>query len=214
MTSADRSAPGDPQRTRADSSVPSLPSEPGTEETASRNSREANKGISKQAPPPTTDASFPRTHRLSLDLDYQSVFRNGRRFTGPRLILHFLPNDQGHHRLGLSVGRWFGPAVVRTRFKRLVREWYRLSGKNFAGATGLDLIVHPQKPKTKGKKKGALFHRLPWKYAELRAELNGLMEDACRGPRGRGPSRPPSRHPSGRSPASPRDPQKDLKRDA
>lgn len=127
---------------------------------------------------------FPKSHRLSLDREYQEVFRRGRRLFGERIMMHALPNDQGHHRLGLSIGRWFGIAVVRTRFKRLVREWFRLHASiDQTRGKGYDLLVHPIKPKSKGKKKGALYHRLPFKFADVSAELSHVLEQLGRNSR-------------------------------
>lgn len=42
-------------------------------------------------------------------------------------------------RVGLTVSRRVGGAVVRNRVKRRVREWYRRSA--LAGAAALDLVV-------------------------------------------------------------------------
>lgn len=41
------------------------------------------------------------------------------------------PNSLPEHRLGLSVGRRVGGAVVRTKLKRIIRESFRLSRPHF-----------------------------------------------------------------------------------
>ncbi len=53
--------------------------------------------------------------------------------------IHTRVNGLGRSRLGISVGRKFGPAVVRNRFKRMVREAFRLCGA--VRAAGLDIVV-------------------------------------------------------------------------
>jgi ribonuclease P protein component len=53
------------------------------------------------------------------------------------------PNGLPHYRLGLSVGRAVGSAVVRNRAKRIVREAFRLSQGSLPVSTtgGYDLVV-------------------------------------------------------------------------
>lgn len=41
------------------------------------------------------------------------------------MILYMRENDCGYPRLGVSVGKAFGKAVVRNRFKRVLREVFR-----------------------------------------------------------------------------------------
>lgn len=53
--------------------------------------------------------------------------------------VHARPNGLGRSRLGISVGRKFGGAVVRNRFKRIVREAFRTSRE--VRAAGLDIVV-------------------------------------------------------------------------
>lgn len=50
---------------------------------------------------------------------------------GKWIIVEFQPNDLGHSCLGIVVTRRFGNAVERNRFKRLVRESFRLSSPDF-----------------------------------------------------------------------------------
>lgn len=52
------------------------------------------------------------------------------------------PNGLPHPRLGLSVSRKVGGAVDRNRWKRLLREAFRLTRPQLPA--GIDLIVIPQ----------------------------------------------------------------------
>ncbi len=56
--------------------------------------------------------------------------------------VHARSNGLGRSRLGVSVGRKFGRAVLRNRLKRLAREAFRTSEK-IRGA-GLDIVVVAQ----------------------------------------------------------------------
>ncbi len=69
---------------------------------------------------------FRRRHRLTHAREFQAVYRaRACRHRGP-ITVFAIPNDLGHCRLGLSVGRRVGGAVVRNRIKRRLREAFRL----------------------------------------------------------------------------------------
>ena len=57
------------------------------------------------------------------------------------LVVYAAPNDVGHARLGLTVSRKVGSAVCRNRWKRLLREAFRLSQQELPA---LDLICIPR----------------------------------------------------------------------
>lgn len=83
---------------------------------------------------------FRTRHRLTHEREFQAVFaaRNSRT-RGP-LVVFAAPSTLPHARLGLSVGRRVGSAVVRNRVKRLLREVFRLNLP--ALPAGLDLVVN------------------------------------------------------------------------
>jgi ribonuclease P protein component len=58
------------------------------------------------------------------------------------LVVHSCENELGHPRLGLSVSRKVGGAVVRNRWKRLLREAFRLRRPDLP--QGVDLVVVPR----------------------------------------------------------------------
>jgi len=75
-------------------------------------------------------------------------------------------NDEGS-RIGLTVSRRVGNAVVRNRVKRRLREWFRQSATRAAGALDWVVIARPA---------AAV---LP--SAALRVELDGLCDRALAG---------------------------------
>ena len=72
------------------------------------------------------NAGFPRTRRLLLGADFERVMRKGRKVHTPNLIVFAASGDRDEPRLGLAVGRRVGKAACRNRWKRLVREVFRL----------------------------------------------------------------------------------------
>lgn len=69
---------------------------------------------------------FPRQARLTRQAEFQRIYRLGRRLKAPPLRLVALRRPDGKSRLGLAVSRKVGGAVVRNRYKRAIREAFRL----------------------------------------------------------------------------------------
>jgi ribonuclease P protein component len=72
-----------------------------------------------------TDERFPRRQRIIKSADYRSIYNSGRRLDAGKFVLFGRPNELGYHRLGLTVSRKVGGAVIRNRVKRLFREIFR-----------------------------------------------------------------------------------------
>lgn len=71
--------------------------------------------------------SFGKRKRLVSNRQFRSILARGRRASDGLLILYMAHNDCGFPRLGVSVGKSCGDAVVRNRTKRLLREAFRQS---------------------------------------------------------------------------------------
>lgn len=83
---------------------------------------------------------FPRAARLRRPLDFKAVYAGRTSVAAGPLVLYGLRrSDATESRLGLSVSRRVGNAVVRNRWKRRLRDVFRrLRGTLPAG---LDLVV-------------------------------------------------------------------------
>ena len=80
--------------------------------------------------------------RIRRREDFQRVYGRRCSASDPCLIVLGCENDLEYCRLGLSVSRKFGNAVARNRWKRLVREAFRLARPRLP--QGLDLVVIPR----------------------------------------------------------------------
>ena len=95
---------------------------------------------------PVRRFTFSRACRLSGRRAFAAVFdARGRRNVGP-LGVCSRPNELAYCRLGLSVSRKVGNAVVRNRIKRLLREAFRLSRHDWPIGYDLVIIVRPHPP--------------------------------------------------------------------
>lgn len=72
------------------------------------------------------------------------LLARGFRYATSHLIVHVLANELGHSRLGLTVPRKVGTAVVRNRVKRRLREAFRRSWRFALVDRPADLLVRAQ----------------------------------------------------------------------
>ena len=72
-----------------------------------------------------TREGFPWHYRIVRSSDYRSIYNTGRKLNSANFVLFGRENGLGHHRLGITVSRKIGGAVVRNRMKRLFREIFR-----------------------------------------------------------------------------------------
>jgi ribonuclease P protein component len=84
-----------------------------------------------------------RAHRLRHAADFQRVRDQRRSWRHPLLVLFVAPNDGQATRLGISVGRRVGNAVVRNRVKRRVREAVRHRHPELMPGHDLVFIARP-----------------------------------------------------------------------
>ena len=78
-------------------------------------------------PEPKGAYTFPKSARLLAAHHFRRVNKHGKTVGGKFLTIQICMSRHSCLKLGLTVSRKFGDAVSRNRFKRLVREAFRLT---------------------------------------------------------------------------------------
>jgi ribonuclease P protein component len=90
-----------------------------------------------------SDRTFGKSVRLRGQADFDRVCRSGAFASDDVLVVNGCRNQLAHPRLGISVSRKAGHAVLRNRWKRLIREAFRQMQSTLPA--GIDLVVRPRR---------------------------------------------------------------------
>lgn len=104
---------------------------------------------------------FTQKERIALPQDFRRVMKSGRRVISKHYILFLQENERGFHRLGIVVKKEVGPANIRNRMKRHLREFFRLNKQQIKGSFDMIILI----------KKGSL----PEYYRETEEELRRVL---------------------------------------
>ena len=79
-----------------------------------------------------------KTEAIKLNREFRSLYYKGGSMASKSLVIYYRKNKRSINRLGLTVSKKIGNAVVRNRVKRLIRENYRLREDNIL--SGFDMV--------------------------------------------------------------------------
>ncbi len=91
--------------------------------------------------------SFPKKKKLVDNRQFKAVMARSLRLSNGLLALYMAENDCGYPRLGVSVSKSCGGAIVRSRLKRLLRETFRQSQGRIPAGFDYLLMISPQGPR-------------------------------------------------------------------
>jgi ribonuclease P protein component len=89
-----------------------------------------------------SNSTFPRSRRLKTPTEFERCYARKRSASDTVLIVYACMNGLDHPRLGCSVSKKLGGAVSRNRYRRLLREAFRLEQHGLP--PGVDLVVIPR----------------------------------------------------------------------
>ena len=87
--------------------------------------------------------TFPKSVRLRRPTEFEAVYNQKNFAADEVLVINGAANGLAVTRLGLSVSRKVGNAVVRNQWKRRIREAFRQMQHELP--LGIDLVIRPRK---------------------------------------------------------------------
>ncbi|MDB6054867.1 MAG: rnpA [Verrucomicrobiales bacterium] len=91
---------------------------------------------------PSAKLRFPRSRRFQKGHEFARAKNEGQRFVSGCLIANWVPaQTPGFTKLGVITSSRIGPAVVRSRARRLLRESFRLNQHGIKSSHDLVLIA-------------------------------------------------------------------------
>ena len=85
--------------------------------------------------------SLTKSERLLRRTDFEKLSEDGHRIDSDYFVILYSRNGLGKLRLGVTVSKRVGCAVIRNRVKRLVRERFRLRKALFSDSYDVNVIA-------------------------------------------------------------------------
>ncbi|MGI6679464.1 MAG: ribonuclease P protein component [Dehalobacterium sp.] len=101
-----------------------------------------------------------KVYRLKSPKDFRLTYSKGKSLVNPYLVLYYRKNKKDTYRIGFSVSKKVGKAVVRNRVKRKLREICRLNANLFINGYDYIFVVRVRS-------KDASYQKLEKKVLDL-----------------------------------------------
>ncbi|MCA0972346.1 ribonuclease P protein component [Halobacillus litoralis] len=86
-----------------------------------------------------------KAYRIKKNEEFQKIFKHGQSFANRQLVVYYQKkSDQKHFRIGLSVSKKIGNAVLRNQVKRYLRQAFLEMEEEIR--PDYDLVIIARKP--------------------------------------------------------------------
>jgi ribonuclease P protein component len=82
-----------------------------------------------------------KADKLLKRREFLALLHTGRSVSDRYFLLSYGPNELGHSRLGITVTKRVGNAVIRNRLKRLMREYFRANRSRIKRDLDINIVV-------------------------------------------------------------------------
>ena len=103
--------------------------------------------------------------------EFRRIYRKGRSAVSPYLVVYCQKNREGRSRLGVTVSKKLGHAVVRNRVRRRFRELYRLHKGDMLPGYDIIMVARVRAAELP-------YAKLEKQYLRCLSQLGLLREDA------------------------------------
>ena len=88
-----------------------------------------------------TGHHFKKSARILKRTEFVTLSKNGQKLKSEHFIAAVGPGGSETTRLGITVTKKTGCAVIRNRIKRFIREYFRLNRHRFTGKWDINIIA-------------------------------------------------------------------------
>ena len=89
--------------------------------------------------------SFSKEFRLITKYDF-ACLKNGHRVAKSGLVIYHQKNKLNHARIGFSISKKIGKAVIRNRYRRILKEQFRINPVKTKSVDMLMVVTKPENP--------------------------------------------------------------------
>lgn len=82
-----------------------------------------------------------KSHKILKRHDFVFLSKYGKKLQDSCFIIIYKQDGSDHSRLGITVSKRVGNAVMRNRLKRLIREYFRLNKNHLTGYWNFNIIA-------------------------------------------------------------------------